>query len=275
LLERGLPEDALDAFDNAQPLGMRSSELFEEKARPLEETGEYDRAEELADEGPDLADAGGQSTRPGVPPVEADEEWVRFGPALAQPGRRPVPALADTTQSGNPVAPKFIPYTYYAPFHWVLAPNVYYYELQQTAVADAKNRMASSFERNLETQTMTVAGSESPVFESITFVDADGREVVRADREDGRIVTEQDGGDSRADETWFSEARLIGPGETYFGDVRSVDGHERVAIATPVYSEGDGTLRGVVAAEFNYSLITATTNSVTVGDSGHVAHFAF
>ncbi|WP_246308352.1 cache domain-containing protein [Halosimplex rubrum] len=176
----------------------------------------------------------------------------------------------DTTQEGNPVETKFISYTYYEPFDWVLAPNVYYYELQQTAVTDAKNRMASSFERNLQTQTMTVAGSELSVFESITFVDADGREVVRADREDGRIVTERDGGDSRADEAWFSEARLIGPGETHFGEVRSVDGHERVAIATPVYSESDGTLRGVVAAEFNYSLITATTNSVTVGDNGHL-----
>ncbi|QLH80734.1 methyl-accepting chemotaxis protein [Halosimplex pelagicum] len=176
----------------------------------------------------------------------------------------------DTTQEGNPVETKFISYTYYEPFDWVLAPNVYYYELQQTALADAKNRTASSFERNLQTQTMTVGGTESPVFESITFVDADGREVIRADREGGRIVTEQDGGDSYADEAWFTEAAELAPGETHFGDVRSVDGHERVAISTPVYSQSDGTLRGVVAAEFNYSLITATTNSVTVGDSGYL-----
>jgi len=54
LLERGLAEDAVDAFDNAQRLGMRSPELLEEKARALEETGEYDRAEELADEAQEL-----------------------------------------------------------------------------------------------------------------------------------------------------------------------------------------------------------------------------
>ncbi|AGN01594.1 TPR repeat-containing protein [Salinarchaeum sp. Harcht-Bsk1] len=54
LLERGLAEDAIDAFDNAQRLGMRSPELLEEKARALEEAGEYDRAEELADEAQEL-----------------------------------------------------------------------------------------------------------------------------------------------------------------------------------------------------------------------------
>jgi len=54
LLERGLSQDALDAFDNAQRLGMRSPELLEEKARALEEVGEYDRAEEVAEEAQEL-----------------------------------------------------------------------------------------------------------------------------------------------------------------------------------------------------------------------------
>jgi tetratricopeptide (TPR) repeat protein len=54
LLERGLSEDALDALENAQRLGMRSPELLEEKARAHEEVGEYDRAEELADEAQEL-----------------------------------------------------------------------------------------------------------------------------------------------------------------------------------------------------------------------------
>ena len=50
LLERGLAEDAVDAFDNAIRLGFRNAEILEEKARALEELGEYDRAEELAEE---------------------------------------------------------------------------------------------------------------------------------------------------------------------------------------------------------------------------------
>jgi len=50
LLERGLAEDALDAFDNAIRLSFRNADVLEEKARALEELGEYDKAEELAEE---------------------------------------------------------------------------------------------------------------------------------------------------------------------------------------------------------------------------------
>ncbi|PSP34544.1 hypothetical protein BRC64_00450 [Halobacteriales archaeon QH_10_67_22] len=54
LLERGLAEDARNAFDNAIRLGFRNAEIIEEKARALEELGEYDRAEELAEEADEL-----------------------------------------------------------------------------------------------------------------------------------------------------------------------------------------------------------------------------
>ena len=50
LLERGIAEDAVDAFDNALRLGFRNAEILEEKARALEELGEYEEAEELAEE---------------------------------------------------------------------------------------------------------------------------------------------------------------------------------------------------------------------------------
>jgi tetratricopeptide (TPR) repeat protein len=50
LLERGLAEDAVNAFENAQRLGFRSPELLEELARGYEELGQDERAEELANE---------------------------------------------------------------------------------------------------------------------------------------------------------------------------------------------------------------------------------
>jgi len=61
LLERGLAEDALDCFDNAQRLGMRSPELLEEKARTLEELGEHDRAEEVAEDAQELREQAEQA----------------------------------------------------------------------------------------------------------------------------------------------------------------------------------------------------------------------
>ncbi len=54
LAERGLADEALDCFDNAVRLGFRTPELLEEKARALEELGEDERAEEVAEEAEEL-----------------------------------------------------------------------------------------------------------------------------------------------------------------------------------------------------------------------------
>lgn len=54
LLERGNAEDALFCFNNAERLGLRNAELLEEKARALEELGEYEEAAELVDEAEQL-----------------------------------------------------------------------------------------------------------------------------------------------------------------------------------------------------------------------------
>ena len=47
LAERGLYEDAVNAFDNAIRLGMRNADVLEEKARALEELGQTEEAEEV------------------------------------------------------------------------------------------------------------------------------------------------------------------------------------------------------------------------------------
>ncbi|MFC7133519.1 MULTISPECIES: tetratricopeptide repeat protein [Salinibaculum] len=54
LNERGLAEDALNCFDNALRLGFKNVELLEEKAVALEEIGEDERAEEVAEEAEEL-----------------------------------------------------------------------------------------------------------------------------------------------------------------------------------------------------------------------------
>ncbi|MFB6096941.1 MAG: tetratricopeptide repeat protein [Haloferacaceae archaeon] len=54
LLERGLAEDAVNAFDNALRLGMRNADLLEEKARALEELGEHEEAEEVQERADEL-----------------------------------------------------------------------------------------------------------------------------------------------------------------------------------------------------------------------------
>ncbi|WP_123537053.1 methyl-accepting chemotaxis protein [Halosimplex salinum] len=174
----------------------------------------------------------------------------------------------DTTQEGNPVETKFISYTYDEKFDWILAPSVYYYELQETAREDARRRTSDSFERSLESQTVSIDGEEFPAFEKLTLVDADGTERFRTYRSDGEVVTENARETSHADAAWFEAAESLPEGETYFGEVRTTGGSERLAISTPVYH--NGTFEGAVAAQFDYSLVTEMTDSVTVADSGYL-----
>jgi len=54
LNERGLSEEALNCFDNAVRLGFRNAELLEEKAVALEDIGEDERAEAVAEEAEEL-----------------------------------------------------------------------------------------------------------------------------------------------------------------------------------------------------------------------------
>ncbi|SHH08918.1 tetratricopeptide repeat protein [Halobaculum gomorrense] len=64
LVERGLLEDAVTAFDNAIRLGMRNAEVLEEKARALDELGREDEAEEAAERAEEIR-------------KEAEQEMVR------------------------------------------------------------------------------------------------------------------------------------------------------------------------------------------------------
>jgi tetratricopeptide (TPR) repeat protein len=61
LLERGLAEDAVDCFENAQRLGMRNPELLEEKVRALEELGREDEAEEVRERAQELREEAEQA----------------------------------------------------------------------------------------------------------------------------------------------------------------------------------------------------------------------
>lgn len=56
------------------------------------------RASELVAQGADLVDVGGESTRPGAPPVAAEDEWRRIGPVVRALAARGVAVSVDTTK---------------------------------------------------------------------------------------------------------------------------------------------------------------------------------
>jgi dihydropteroate synthase len=73
---------------------------FSDGGRFLEPDAAVARAIEMADEGADLIDVGGESTRPQAVPVDLDEELRRIVPVIGEVRRRlSVPITIDTTKA--------------------------------------------------------------------------------------------------------------------------------------------------------------------------------
>jgi len=70
------------------------------EARPLDQHQAVDVALQMEEQGADIIDIGGESTRPGADPVPAAEEWARIAPVLDEVvARVKVPVSVDTYKS--------------------------------------------------------------------------------------------------------------------------------------------------------------------------------
>jgi dihydropteroate synthase len=72
---------------------------FSDGGRFLDAGRAVARGLELAADGADLVDVGGESTRPGAAPVDDAEEWRRVGPVIRDLAARGVPVSVDTTKA--------------------------------------------------------------------------------------------------------------------------------------------------------------------------------
>jgi methyl-accepting chemotaxis protein len=175
----------------------------------------------------------------------------------------------DPTQDGNVTERKFIAYTYYDKFDWIIAPNVYYYELQEIAAQDAKQSIGLSFEGNIESQTVSAGSEQTRVYNELALLDENGDSIIQTQDTSGTITTTETGGPSYASADWFQRAANASDGEVIYSDVITDNGSQVMHIATPVYY--DGEFKGVMTAEFDYGTITQLTDSVTVNDNGYLS----
>jgi len=72
---------------------------FSDGGRYLDPGAAVARGRQLLDEGADLIDLGGESTRPGSAPVPPETQWRRIGPVLAELARDPRAAISVDTSS--------------------------------------------------------------------------------------------------------------------------------------------------------------------------------
>ncbi len=69
---------------------------FSDGGRFNAEAAALERARELRDDGADILDIGGESTRPGADPVDLEEEWSRLAPVLEPVTDLDLPVSIDT-----------------------------------------------------------------------------------------------------------------------------------------------------------------------------------
>ena len=90
-------------IDLSQPRVMGIVNLtpdsFSDGGRWSDERAALRHAEQLLREGADILDLGAESSRPGAPRVDADEEWRRLQPVLAGALRLGVPVSVDTCKT--------------------------------------------------------------------------------------------------------------------------------------------------------------------------------
>ncbi len=170
----------------------------------------------------------------------------------------------DETQEGDPEELKFVSYNYYEPFDWVIAPSVYYYELQEVAVEDAAEQIASTFVDYETTRTIDVDDEPRIAYEGITFADAEGMEIVSA--ADGEVTTDQT--NDHSTEEWFIGAMDMGENEVFFSEVYGEPGEQSLDISIPVFY--DGEIDGVISITFDYSILTDMASQVDIGEEGYL-----
>ncbi|MFQ5529923.1 MAG: dihydropteroate synthase [Gemmatimonadota bacterium] len=92
--------DAVVSLESPAVVGILNvtPDSFSDGERWLEPTAAVDRALRMVDEGADLVDVGAESTRPGAPSVDEEEEWRRLEPVVTGLAPHGVRLSIDTTK---------------------------------------------------------------------------------------------------------------------------------------------------------------------------------
>lgn len=174
---------------------------------------------------------------------------------------------ADTTQAGSPLEMKFIAYTYFEPFKWIICASLYYYELNDQAIKNAQSNIEKTLLSYQKTKQLDFDSEKIPIYHDIFVTDQNGKEI--ASVLDGKITTDQR--NNYASATWFETTIGLEGGQMYFDEViANEDEEETMLIALPILDDTTHACNGIFGIEFHYSLISKMISDIVIGKTGYL-----
>ncbi len=160
--------------------------------------------------------------------------------------------------------PKFVGYTYFAPWDWIVCAGGYWDEASAAAAQHAQVALIEELQRMYAANHVETPAGRAPVYNQIRYIAADGAEVFVL--QNGQLKSELG---SRKDVGWFQETCRLPAGAINYSAVELArnTGEPELRISAPVYI--DNELQGVVVLNINWGLTRDLLAWRVYGDTGY------
>ena len=161
---------------------------------------------------------------------------------------------------------KFLAYTYFADWDWLVCISGYMDEMSQAAAEDSIQLLRRDMLEVAQRVKLQTAKGPKPCYSQVRFLDAGGKEIVVVNN--GVLVNESALG-TRSDADWFETAKKMPEGQAYITPVEIAKntGSPEIRIAAPVYVQGEP--HGVVVINVDWSLVQDLLADSIYGKTGY------
>ncbi len=159
---------------------------------------------------------------------------------------------------------KFVLYTYFPDWDWIICASGYWDEFSQQAAKTALEAAQDEFRAFYLTSSVTVDGKSAPVYNRIRYIDESGREVLDLDK--GHFSKRPV---SKTEAPWFAKCLQLKKGQAGNSGVEldPNTGKAVMRIAAPVYAEG--AFRGVIVLNLEWRLAWDLIKGFVYGRTGY------
>ncbi|HSW01291.1 MAG TPA: methyl-accepting chemotaxis protein, partial [Sedimentisphaerales bacterium] len=161
---------------------------------------------------------------------------------------------------------KFLAYTYFADWDWLVCISGYIDEMSQAAAEDSIQLLRRDLLEVTQRVKLQTAKGLKPCYPQARFLDAGGKEIVVVNN---GVLVNEDALGTRSGADWFETAKKMPEGQVYITPVEIAKntGNPEIRIAAPVYVQGE--LHGVVVINVDWSLVQDLLAGSVYGKTGY------